>query len=65
MNTGDFYNLACFNYLSSLICLGPISRQNRHQRHQGLCWPSCFRNFALFCCWRQGSSVLGSFRFHL
>ena len=34
MNIGDFYDLACFNSLSYFNCLGPISRSNRHQRHQ-------------------------------
>jgi len=34
INTGDFYDLACFHCLSYFSCLGPISSLNRHQRHQ-------------------------------
>lgn len=34
MNIGAFYDLAFFNCLAYFGCLGPISHQNRHQRHQ-------------------------------
>src|SRR5260370_29522897 len=46
---------------------GPQALRDRHQRHQGLCWPSYFRSLllfiALYCCWRQGVCVFGLFRF--
>jgi hypothetical protein len=35
MNTGDFYDLACRNYLNPFAYIAPISAPNRHQRHQG------------------------------
>ena len=39
MDTGDFYDLACFNCFSYFTGLGQISGRNRHQRHQGILGP--------------------------
>jgi hypothetical protein len=34
MNTGDFYDFSCFDSFNISACLAPISRLDRHQRHQ-------------------------------
>jgi hypothetical protein len=49
MNTAVFYSLYYSNGFNVLNRLGLISGLNRHQRHQGLCWPSYFRLVALDC----------------
>jgi hypothetical protein len=43
MNTGDFYDLAYFNFFNSFASITPISGLNRHQRHQGIRALSLFK----------------------